>query len=74
VDRATGTQYIRTGWFRQYVRRELGGVYDAARLATRMERLGWQRPGREGRIMARWEDRSLVWTFYVVDSGWGAGP
>jgi hypothetical protein len=76
VDRATRTEYIRTGWFRQYVRRELGGVYDAGRLATRMERLGWKRPGREGRIMARCptDDRSLVWTFYVVEAGWGAGP
>ena len=76
VDRASGVELIRTGWFRQYVRREVGGVYGPAQLATRMERVGWRRPGREGRIMARCptDDRSLVWSFYVVEPGWGAGP
>jgi hypothetical protein len=76
VDRTTGAEYIRTGWFRQYVRRELGGIYDPARLAMRMERLGWKRPGSQGRIMARCptDNRSLVWTFYVVEAAWGAGP
>jgi hypothetical protein len=78
VDRASSVELIRTGWFRQYVRRELGGVYGPAQLATRMERLGWRRPGREGRIIARCPTDTarppLIWTFYVVEHDWGTTP
>ncbi len=47
VDRE-GTRYVRTGWFRSYVRREVGGLYSPAALAAQMERVGWRRPGSQG--------------------------
>ena len=74
VDRE-GTRYVRTGWFRSYVRREVGGLYSPAALAAQMERVGWRRPGSQGRVEATSpsDGRSLVWTFYTVPGRLGAG-
>ena len=72
VDRASGQRYVRAGWLQAYVKREVGGLYSPAALATQMERVGWTRPGSQGRVKATspTEARSLVWTFYVVESDW----
>lgn len=72
IDRESGTRYVRTGWFRSYVKREVGGLYSPAALAAQMERVGWQRPGSQGRVKATCptDSRSLVWTFYTVAAGW----
>ena len=78
VDRASGVELIRTGWFKQFVRREVGGIYGAAQLSNGMQRLGWRRPGNHGRVIARCPSDArrppLIWTFYVVERDWGTGP
>jgi hypothetical protein len=70
-----GHRYVRTGWFRDYVKREVGGLYSHSALITQMQRVGWGRPGGEGRIKATSpsDGRSLVWSFYVVDATWEVG-
>ena len=68
---ADSSRLIRTGWFRAHVRGSDAHI-SPADIATRMERIGWRRPGQSGRIKAtRPGFRSeLVWTFYVVAEGW----
>jgi hypothetical protein len=69
-----GTRYVRSGWFRSYVRQEDVTV-PAQEVAQRMERVGWQRRGREGWIKATRPAFQDVhrWRFYVVREGWEEG-
>jgi hypothetical protein len=66
-----GSRYVRAGWFCEAVR-----GHDAAisphELAHRMERIGWGRRGKTGRIKATAPGRSdtLAWSFYMVPAGW----
>lgn len=74
-DRASGSRYVRSGWFHSYVKREVGGVYSPAQLAAEMERVGWQRPNTQGRIKATnpTDGRALSFRFFVVPPEWDAG-
>lgn len=67
---AGGTRLIRTGWFRAHVRAEESIA--STELANRMQRVGWGRHGKTGRIKATRPDLDgeLVWTFYAVPEGW----
>lgn len=75
VDHEDKTRLVRAGWFQAYVKREVGGLYSPAALATQMQRVGWKRPGSQGRIKATSpsEPRSHVWPFYVVARDWEIG-
>jgi hypothetical protein len=70
-DEANGARLVRAGWFLSYVRRE-AGTYNADAVSTQMDRVGWQRPGREGWIKATSpiDQRRLRWRFYTVPDGW----
>lgn len=72
VDAETGTRYVRAGWFQAFVKREVGGMYSPARLAQAMLRVGWTRPGSQGRVKATnpTDGRTLQWPFYTVAAGW----
>jgi hypothetical protein len=72
VNRHDGRQFVRTGWFSAYVKREAGGLYSPASLAAHMEAVGWARPNSEGRIKATspTEERTLAWRFYLVPADW----
>jgi hypothetical protein len=76
IDSETGRRLVRTGWFQAYVKREVGGVYSPAALATQMQRVGWQRPNSEGRIKATCpnDPRTLAWRFYSVPADWSQVP
>jgi hypothetical protein len=66
-----GTRYVRCGWFLGYVR-SLVGTRSPQELNVDMERVGWRRPSKSGRIKAtspRTGD-TLNWSFYVVPMGW----
>lgn len=67
-----GTLYVRTGWFKAYVRAEEDHLMTPAALATAMQRIGWQRPGSKGQIKATRPDLpgSLAQTFYAVPPSW----
>jgi hypothetical protein len=47
----TGTRYVRTQWFTEHLRNRSGPGEPAA-LTNELERLGWSKAGREGRIKA----------------------
>lgn len=72
VDRNSGQRLVRCGWLRDFVKREVGGLYSPARLASLVEAVGWNRPGSQGRVKATCptDGRRLLWTFYVVDADW----
>jgi hypothetical protein len=66
-----GTRYVRAGWFRAHVRQDDVTV-SPQEIAQRMERVGWRRPGTEGRVKATrpGHQGALLWRFYVVDADW----
>lgn len=66
-----GSRYVRTGWFREHVRQDDRAV-SPQEIAQRMERVGWRRRGKEGRIKATSPGLrgQLVWPFYVVPAQW----
>lgn len=71
VDTVTGKRYVRTQWFTEYLKpRTNTGEPD--RMMKELERLGWFKPGREGRIKATSPTmpRTLQWAFFVVPKGW----
>jgi hypothetical protein len=72
VDEQTEMRYLRAGWFVQFVKREAGGLYSPARLAQAMLRVGWTRPGAQGRVKATCPDtgQQLTWPFYTVNADW----
>lgn len=65
------TRYVRTGWFKAFVRQEDGSV-SPQQIRQRMERVGWQKRGSTGRIKASCPGRpqELAWSFYVVPKDW----
>jgi hypothetical protein len=67
-----GSRLVRTGWFRDYVKREQDHTVSPAQLHNRMQRVGWQRRGNHGRIKATCPGRrdSLQWNFYIVPTDW----
>jgi hypothetical protein len=68
---ATGERYIRVRWFHEYLRQWTCPGEPAAMVAA-LTRLGWSKPGREGRVKATQPGfgRALIWAFYVVPEGW----
>ncbi len=74
VDTSTGKRYIPAGWFQEYVRRTSTGAKPqmVAGLMLHPD-VGWERPGKEGRIKATGEPRPIVSAFYVVPKGWEDG-
>jgi hypothetical protein len=66
-----GRQYVRTGWFQRHVRESDWHISPPA-IATAIQRVGWVRPGREGRMKAtrRSNGQTLIHTFYIVPAGW----
>jgi hypothetical protein len=66
-----GTRYVRCGWFLSFVR-AVAGAYSSEELARDMERVGWERSGKTGRIKASapGHSRALGWSFYLVRAGW----
>ena len=70
-DTDTGARYVRSDWFATYVRSRVSpGEVEA--IGRAMERLGWDKPGRQGRIKATAPGRkgTRIWAFYVVPKGW----
>ena len=65
-----GTRFVRAGWFAEHVRE--GENVSPADIAHRMERVGWQRRGKTGRIKATapTDGRQLGWNFHIVPAGW----
>jgi hypothetical protein len=68
VDCATGKRFVGTGWFAGYVKREVGGLYSPAALATQMERVGWTGCNSQGRINGTTPSNGqrLSWRFHAV--------
>jgi hypothetical protein len=72
-----GTRFVRAGWFRAHVRTD-DVTASPQEIAQRMERVGWRRPGAEGRVKATCPGPTrppglpdtLVWRFYVVAADW----
>ncbi len=70
-DSDSGVRYVRASWFAAYVRQQGGpGAGDVA--ARVMRRVGWDKPGTEGRVKATAPDRAatLQWAFWLVPAGW----
>ena len=68
-----GTRFVRTGWFRDYVRLEQDHTKSPTQIATLMERSGWLRRGARGAIKATSpgpRPEHLLWTFWDVADGW----
>jgi hypothetical protein len=67
----SGDQLVRAEWFLSYVRR-MAPRETPATLRSRMQRVGWQRRGTEGRIKATAPRRAatLQWAFWIVPAGW----
>jgi hypothetical protein len=73
VDPQSGGRLVRAGWFQAYVKREVGGLYSPAALNVQMQRVGWKRCGKEGRVKATnpTDGRHLSFNFYAVPADWG---
>lgn len=70
-DTDSGVRYVRASWFAAYVRQQAGP--GSADLAARvMRRVGWEKPGTEGRVKASApsRDATLQWAFWLVPKGW----
>ena len=67
-----GSRLVRCNWFRAYVRSEQDSTVSPRQIASRMERIGWERRGTEGRIKATCPNRAetLTWAFWSVPAGW----
>jgi len=66
-----GNRYVRTQWFSEYVKAgSMPGT--AADVNRRMQRLGWTKTGKQGRIKATSPSGHdhLVWSFHVVTRDW----
>lgn len=65
-----GTRFVRAGWFAEHVR-EAENV-SPADIAHRMERVGWQRRGKSGRIKATspTDGSQIGWNFHIAPAGW----
>ena len=70
-DTKTGSRYVRTQWFVQYLR-DHSDAGEAGPMKIQRERHGWKKAGREGRIKATDPEfeRSLIWAFLIVPAGW----
>lgn len=70
-----GTRYVRCGWFYECVRSQDASAGGHAQIAQRMERVGWKRRGKRGRIKATCKgfQGDLHWSFFVVAADWEAG-
>jgi Primase C terminal 1 (PriCT-1) len=70
-DATAGVRYVRASWFAAYLRQQAGP--GAAEEGVRaMKRLGWNKPGTEGRVKATAPGRpaTLQWAFFQVPAGW----
>jgi hypothetical protein len=67
-----GARFVRTGWFSAFARSQDAAAGGNADIAQRMERVGWRRRGRRGRVKATPPSRpgQLAWSFFVVEAGW----
>lgn len=67
-----GTRYVRTGWFRNYVKAVHDHTVSPQQITARVNRLGWQRAGGRGQIKATRPGGHgvLLWTFYIVPATW----
>jgi hypothetical protein len=65
-----GIQYVRSGWFLTYAR--TCDAIGPGALATRMQRVGWIRRGKEGRIKAVRPEfaQARSFNFWIVPNGW----
>ena len=65
-----GTRFVRAGWFAEHVRE--GENVSPADIAHRMERVGWQRRGKTGRVKATspTNGTQIGWNFHIVSAGW----
>ena len=71
-----GSFYVRTQWFGAHVRQAEDHLISPAQVAQRMKRVGWDRPGKKGRVKATrpgFSDEDAQ-SFYVVPPGWGDQP
>lgn len=67
-----GSRYVRTGWFRDYVRAGHDNTASPQQITQRVERVGWTRRGSRGAIKATRPGHTgaLLWSFYIVPNGW----
>jgi Bifunctional DNA primase/polymerase, N-terminal/Primase C terminal 1 (PriCT-1) len=70
-DLETGVRYVRAQWVMEHLRDRTNPGEPAAMMAE-LERLGWAKCGKEGRIKATQPEfgRALQWAFYSVEDGW----
>jgi hypothetical protein len=69
-----GSRFVRTSWFRDYVRGQQDHTVSPEQLRMRMQRVGWLVRGQSGRIKATSPGptaQTLAWNFYVAPAGWG---
>jgi len=71
---ADGVRFVRTGWFHDWARSLDVSAGGNAEIGARMERVGWGRRGRHGRIKATRPGfrESRVWNFFTVAPDWMA--
>lgn len=71
---ADGVVLVRTRWFREFVRHEQDHTVSPPQVLQRMQRVGWEIRGNEGRIKATRPGNpgTLVWAFYAVPANWQA--
>ena len=67
----TGSRYVRTQWFTDYLRAR-SDVGEAAKMRAELERRGWKKAGNEGRVKATDPSfpRTLQWAFLIVPRDW----
>ena len=72
-DPSTGLRCLRAGQFTVHVR-GLSSPGEADVVSRAMTRIGWDKPGGEGRIKATQPgfSKTLQWAFYTVTNGWEA--
>jgi hypothetical protein len=70
-DGVSGVRLLRAEWFLRHVR-SMAPRETPASVRMRMERVGWQRRGSEGRIKATAPGRAeaRVWAFWLIPAGW----
>ena len=70
-DLDTGSRYVRTQWFAEYLRSR-SDVGEATRMRAELERHGWKKAATEGRIKATDPSfpRTLQWAFLIVPKDW----
>jgi hypothetical protein len=74
VDTDSGERLVRCSWFAAFLRQQ-GGAGIVEEITRALQRLGWRKSGREGKVKATAPGRpaTLIWAFWIVDPDWPEG-